>query len=118
MPDPNASLGRINSPCVSGTLLPGIRSGQNLTAGGRQLCQRHRWPRLLRLGWGRRMKNGILDPIGEVVRAAAFASRLRRLALTIAAARRTCHTDVEVIIVAPPRPDLRKPAAVAPGLAA
>ena len=96
----------------------GLASGAARTwrqAGGN--C-RHRHPvaRLRRLFRRRRVENRILEPVSEIARAAAFAARLRRLALAFAAARRASHADVKVIVMAPPRPDLRKPAAVALGL--
>src|SRR5262249_14961699 len=51
------------------------------------------------------------------LRATAVASR-RRLRTTLLLAGRTIEPDMEMIIVAPPRPDLCEPTAVRPGLAA
>src|ERR1700733_4713361 len=64
------------------------------------------------------MEHRILEPVGEVVGAAAFAAFLRRLWLAVLAAGRGRRADVEMVIVTPPRPDLGQPAAVAFGFAA
>src|SRR5271168_1589655 len=101
------------------TLLPGIRRGQHRFAGSRQRGHRHavrgRFRRLFR--W-RRMDDRILEPVGEIGLAAAFAAALIRLSLAFAGAGRALHADVEVVVMAPPWPDLGKPAAIAGGLAA
>src|SRR6266481_1395943 len=99
-------------------LLLRIRRVQNLFAGGRKLRQRWSGPRLRRLFWRLRVEDRILEPVGELAFAAAFAVPLVRLAFAFAAARRASHANVEVIIVAVPRAYLGKPAAVALGLAA
>src|SRR3954453_14662767 len=84
----------------------------------RHLRQRHRRFRLRGLRWGFGVQYAVAEPIGEIGGLAAFLLGLRRLALAVARAGRAVHADVEVIVVAPPRPDLRQPGTVALGLAA
>src|SRR6516165_5157465 len=72
------------------------------------------WRLLLRLG----MNDLVLEPICQLGRLAAFAAALIRLAVTILAAARAFDADMEMVIVTIPRPDFRKPGAIALGLAA
>src|ERR1700761_7915551 len=64
------------------------------------------------------MDDRILEPVGEIGGLAAFAALLVFLAMAVGGAGWAAHADVEVIVVAPPWPDLLQPAAVASGLAA
>src|SRR5579884_2703112 len=50
--------------------------------------------------------------------AAAVAGRRRLLVLAAGGAGRTRQTQVEMVVVTPPRPHLAQPVALAPGLAA
>src|SRR5215472_44828 len=50
--------------------------------------------------------------------AAPIAGRRRRLAAALRLTARAGEADMEMVIVAPPWPDLRQPATVGPGLAA
>src|SRR5882757_199535 len=104
-----------NSP-LAGSLRLGVGRAQHLAAGGRQLRQRDPRMRLGRLGRRFRMQHEILKPVGEV--AAAVAAILFLLAVAVLAAGGASHTDMEMIVVAVPRPDFLKPALVALGLAA
>ena len=73
------------------------------------------------LGWlfrRLRMNYRILEPVGEVRRAAAFAIWRRRLRHAFLRASGTGDADMEVIVMAVHRPDLGEPAAIAPGVAA
>src|SRR5581483_8813647 len=99
-------------------LLLGIWRGQHLAAFSRQLrqCQSRFWR-----GWLDRrlwMKHLVLEPVGKVGRLTAFILGLRLLALAFRAAGRAKHPDMEMVVVAPPRPDLGQPTAVALGYAA
>src|SRR5947199_10452265 len=93
-------------------LLLGVRSGQHLAAGGRQLRQGQRRFWLWRLFRRLRVNNRILEPIGQIAGAATFARRWFGLALA-SAARRTFDADMEVVVVAVHRPHLMEPAAIA-----
>src|SRR5579871_1173297 len=99
-------------------LLPGIGSGQHLAAFGGELRQRQ--PRFGRdwLRWRLWMDHLVLEPVGEIGRAAGLTLRWLGLALAGLAAGRASDADVEVIIVAVHRADLGEPAAIALGLAA
>src|SRR3981081_3465883 len=107
-----------NRPCAADSLLLGIRRGQHLFTGGRQLRQRHWLSRLRRLLRRLGMDDRILEPVGEIAGAAALAGRRLRLALAWAAAGRASDADMEVIVMAVHRPHLVQPAAGALGLAA
>src|SRR5579863_1265979 len=96
----------------------GIRGGQNLAACGGQLRHRHRRFRLWRLRRWLGMNHLILEPIGEIGRAAGLALRRLRLGLAFGAARRAFDADMEVVVVAVHRSYLGKPAAVALGFPA
>src|SRR5580692_7054187 len=96
----------------------GIRRGQNRPAARRQFGQRDRSAWLRRQFRRPGVEHRVLEPVGEIVSAAAFTTLLWRLGLAVTAAGRARHADVEVIIMPPPRPDLGKPAAVALGLPA
>src|SRR5258708_8273792 len=67
---------------------------------------------------GLRMDNGILEPVSEIGGLAAFVARLRWLPLALGVAGWAHQANMEVVVMAPPRPDLGKPAAVALGVAA
>ena len=88
--------------------------------GGRRpaIAPCHRRFRLWRFFRRLRVDNGILEPIGQIGRLAAFARRWFRLALAPGGAGRTFDADMEVIVVAVHRPHLMEPAAVALGFAA
>src|SRR5437016_664600 len=64
------------------------------------------------------MQDRILEPVGEVGRAAALAAALVRLAMAVGRAGWASHADVEVVVMAEPGPDFSQPAPVARGLAA
>src|SRR6266849_8565944 len=117
-PDISACSGRMKSASLDRRLLLGVRSGQYLAAGGRQLRQGHRRFWLWRLFRRLRVDNRILEPIGQIAGAATFARRWFRLALATAGASRTFDADMEVVVVAVHRPHLMEPAAVALGFAA
>src|SRR5258708_33672776 len=106
-----------SSPSGSSSLL-GVRRGQNLAAGGRQLRQRYPRPWLRRFFLRLGVDGRILEPERQVAGTGALAVRRCRLALAFAAAGGTFDADMEVIIVAIHRSDLGEPAAVALGFAA
>src|SRR5215218_1094951 len=64
------------------------------------------------------MQDRILEPVGEVAGAAAFAFSRIGLAFAFAGAGRTFDADMEVIVVAVHRPHLVQPAAITLSLAA
>src|SRR5229473_6948668 len=101
-----------------GALLLGVRCRQYLAAGGGHLRERHRRLRLRRLCGRLRMEHRILEPVGEIARAAAFAVRWLGLALAIARAGGAFDADMEMIVVAVHWPHLGEPAAVALGFPA
>src|SRR5665213_2666887 len=75
----------------------------------------------MRLGWlfrRLRMQYRILEPIGKIGSRAAFGLLRRRLRLALAVAFGAGDADMEMIVVAPERPHLGAPAAIAFGLAA
>src|SRR6516164_7421627 len=90
-----------------------VRCIQHGAACRRQLRQRDAparfWRLLLRLG----MNDLVLEPVCQLGRLAAFAAALVRLAVTVLAAARASDADVEMVIVTIPRPDFRKPGAIA-----
>src|SRR5260370_8276804 len=69
-----------------GALLLGVRCRQYLAAGGRHLRERHRRLRLRRLRRRLRMEHPILEPVGAIARAPAFAPKLLPLPPSIALA--------------------------------
>src|SRR5689334_9210934 len=104
-PDISSFCGAENSPRASTLSWLGVRRVQDRFAVRWQL--RHRDLRL-GLGWHYRrlrMEDRILEPVGEVGGLAAVATLLVFLAVAFGGARRTAHADVEVIVMAPPRPD-------------
>src|SRR5258705_6180060 len=64
IPDISACSGQVESASLHRRLRLGVRSGQHLAAGGRQLRQRHRRFWLWRLFRRLRVDNRILEPIG------------------------------------------------------
>src|ERR1700760_3003724 len=64
------------------------------------------------------MQHRILEPVREIGRRTVLARVRRRLRLALVAARGTGDADMEMIVVAPERPHLGEPAAIALGFAA
>src|SRR5712671_830538 len=79
--DISVCLCRMKSASPYRWLRLGVRSGQYLAAGGRQLRQGHRRFWLWRLFRRLRVDNGILEPIGQIAGAATVARRWFGLAL-------------------------------------
>src|SRR5262249_50704533 len=93
-----------------------LRRQQDLPAGGGKIGHPQSWF-WLRRRRGLGVEDRVGEPIVEVVAAAVVGRRLR-LRLAIVAVGRTMEPHVEVIVVAPPRPHLVEPMAVATGVAA
>src|SRR5258708_15534727 len=81
-----SSFGGYRDSPLAGSLLLGVGCAQHLAAGGRQLRQRYSRMRLRRLGRRFRVQDRILEPIGEIARAAAIAPVLIGLAVAALAA--------------------------------
>src|SRR5579862_10042845 len=99
-------------------LLPRVGGGQDLAALGRQLRQGQTRFWLRRLSRRLGVEHLILEPVSEIGRAAGFSLGGLRLLFAGGAAGWAFDADMKMIVVAPVRSDLGKPAAIVLSLTA